>query len=66
MAAWAALSACAATVQPIQESRIPERLPDGRWAVTDGWMQERYEQERLLRAGLERCEATATPEIGTK
>lgn len=43
---------------------MPERLPDGRWAVTDGWMQERYEQERLLRFGLDRCEAAATS--GTK
>ena len=55
MAVWA-LSACS-TVVPIETSRIPERLPDGRWAVTDGWMQERYEGERLLRFGWDRCEA---------
>lgn len=61
MAAWA-LSACS-TVVPIETSRMPERLPDGRWAVTDGWMQERYEGERLLRFSLERCEAAATPEM---
>ena len=62
MAVWVVLSACARTVQPIQASRMPERLPDQRWAVTDGWMQDQYEQLRLLRLGLDRCEAAAISE----
>mgnify|MGYP001582410670 CR=1 FL=1 len=67
MAVWA-LSACTATVQPIQASRMPERLPDTRWAVTDGWLQDHYEQLRLLRLGLDRCEAArdAAPLSGSR
>lgn len=64
MAVAVALSACS-QVQPIQRSRIPEPLPDGRWAVTDGFLQEQYELERALRFHLEQCQAerdgTATP-----
>lgn len=41
----------------IQESRLPERLPEGDWRVTDGFLQDRYQIERTLRGQLERCEA---------
>ena len=32
-------------------------LPDGRYAVTETWLLERYEQERALRLRAEKCEA---------
>ena len=41
----------------IQESRMPEKLADGGWRVTDGFLQDRYQIERTLRGQLERCEA---------
>ena len=34
---------------------------DGRYRVSDVWLQERYQLERVLRLRLERCEA-ASPE----
>lgn len=37
-------------VQPIQNSRVPEATADGRWIVTDGWLQDTYEAIRMGRA----------------
>ena len=42
------------------------RDADGSYHVTEVWMQERYQLERALRLRLERCEAHAAPERGTK
>ena len=41
----------------IQDSRVPERLDEGGWRVSDGFLQERYQLERTLRAQLEQCRA---------
>lgn len=41
----------------IQSDRLPERVPEGGWRVTDGFLQERYQIERTLRGQLARCEA---------
>lgn len=57
---WAmlTLAACSPTLpQVISATRDPERLPDGRYAVTEGWVQERYELERGLRWHLDQCRA---------
>ena len=32
-------------------------MPDGKYAVTETWLMERYELERALRLRAERCEA---------
>lgn len=41
---------------------MPERLDEGGWKVSDGFLQERYQIERGLRGQLERCLATQTQE----
>jgi hypothetical protein len=40
----------------ISADRTIVHLPDGRYAVTETWLLERYELERTLRLQVERCE----------
>jgi hypothetical protein len=40
----------------ISADRQIVHLPDGRYAVTETWLLERYELERTLRLQVERCE----------
>jgi len=54
------------TVAEVSCAQHPALITDRCFEVTEVWMQERYQLERALRLRLERCEAAAIPESGTK
>lgn len=50
------LTACSPRIETIQDSRQPEPLPNGRWDVTDGFLQQQGELIRGWRARAQACE----------
>lgn len=59
-----ALSGCASQPETVVLSgdRQIVREADGRYRVSDVWIQERYQLERALRLRFERCEAQTRSE----